>query len=159
MALVGIIAAVSGSIAYGVHHLDQNMAATEIKLAATEIARIKDKSATDIALAATEIKRVEGERRLLEERLRAEVKRYKYDLQLGHSKDYKPYRPQRSRQTKRGEEPEGRKKIPPLSLFACSFAACTVCSLYCAPVASHICTASPPPLNAPPTTFARPRRA
>ena len=60
-----------------VHHLDQNMAATEI-------ARIEDK-------AATEIKRVEGERRLSEERLRAEVDRHKYDLQLRHTQDYKPY--------------------------------------------------------------------
>ena len=65
------------SIAYGVHHLDQNMAATEI-------ARIEDK-------AAMEIKRVEGERRLSEERLRAEVDRYKYDLQLRYSQDFKSY--------------------------------------------------------------------
>ena len=45
----------------------------------------------DQRLAAKEIKRVEGERRLSEERLRAEMERYKYDLQLGHSQDYKPY--------------------------------------------------------------------
>ena len=55
VAVVGTIAAVSGSIAYGVHHLDQNVAATEI-------ARIEDKAATEVKLAATEIKRVEGER-------------------------------------------------------------------------------------------------
>ena len=41
--------------------------------------------------AATEIKRVEGERRLSEERLRAEVDRYKYDLQLRYSQDFKSY--------------------------------------------------------------------
>ena len=38
-----------------------------------------------------EIKRVEGERRLSEERLRAEVERYKYELQLRHTQDYKRY--------------------------------------------------------------------
>ena len=84
VAVVGTIAAVSGSIAYGVHHLDQNVAATEI-------ARIEDKAATEVKLAATEIKRVEGERRLSEERLRAEVDRYKYDLQLRYSQDFKSY--------------------------------------------------------------------
>jgi hypothetical protein len=41
--------------------------------------------------AATEVKRVEGERRLSEERLRAEVDRYKYDLQLRYSQDFKSY--------------------------------------------------------------------
>ena len=74
---IGVVAAVAASTAVAVHHLDQNMAATEI-------ARIEDK-------AAREIKRVEGERRLSEERLRAEVDRYKYDLQLRHTQDYKPY--------------------------------------------------------------------
>ena len=110
---IGVVAAVAASTAVAVHHLDQNMAATEIARiedkaariedkaariednAATEIARIEDKAATEIARiedkAATEIKRVEGERRLSEERLRAEVDRYKYDLQLRHTQDYKPY--------------------------------------------------------------------
>ena len=77
---IGVVAAVAGSTAVAVHHLDQ----TEIKLAATEIKRVEDKAATDVA-------RVEGERRLSEERLRAEVERYKYDLQLRHTQDYKPY--------------------------------------------------------------------
>ncbi len=88
VAVFGLMAAVSGSIAVAVHHLDQNMAATETKRiedkAATEIKRIEDKAATDIA-------RVEGERRLSEERLRAEVERYKYDLRLTHTQDFKPY--------------------------------------------------------------------
>ena len=110
---IGVVAAVAASTAVAVHHLDQNMAATEIARiedkaatetariedkaariedkAATEIARVEDKAATEIKLAATEIKRVEGERRLSEERLRAEVDRYKYDLQLRHTQDYKPY--------------------------------------------------------------------
>ena len=81
---IGVVAAVAASTAVAVHHLDQNMAATEI-------ARIEDKAATEIKRFEGEIKRVEGERRLSEERLRAEVDRYKYDLQLRHTQDYKPY--------------------------------------------------------------------
>ena len=80
VAVLGLVAAVAGSTAVAVHHLDQ----TEIKLAATEIKRIHDKAATDIA-------RVEGERRLSEERLMAEVERYKYDLRLTQTQDFKPY--------------------------------------------------------------------
>ena len=93
--IVGGVLGVASFTAVAVHHLDQNMAATEIARiedkAATETARIEDKAATEIKLAATEIKRVEGERRLSEERLRAEVDRHKYDLQLRHTQDYKPY--------------------------------------------------------------------
>ena len=70
---IGVVAAVAGSTAVAVHHLDQ-----------TEIKRVEDKAATDVA-------RVEGERRLSEERLRAEVERYKYDLRLLETEDFKPY--------------------------------------------------------------------
>lgn len=98
VAVLGLVAAVAGSTAVAVHHLDQ----TEIKLAATEIKRIHDKAATDIAQAKadvarvegerkSEVARVEGERRLSEERLRAEVERYKYDLRLTQTQDFKPY--------------------------------------------------------------------
>jgi len=94
--------------------------AAEIKLAAAgikrvegeraaEIKRVEGERAAEIKLAAAEIMRVEGERRLSEERLRAEVERYKYDLQLRHTQDYKPYQAAKGRQTKRGEEPEGRR--------------------------------------------------
>jgi hypothetical protein len=87
VAVFGLVAAVAGSTAVAVHHLDQ----TEIKLAATEIKRIHDKAATDIAQAKADVARVEGERRLSEERLRAEVERYKYDLRLTQTQDFKPY--------------------------------------------------------------------
>ncbi|KAM3572064.1 hypothetical protein VYU27_005905, partial [Nannochloropsis oceanica] len=88
VAVFGSMVAVSGSIAYGVHHFDRNMAATEIKYiedkAATEMVRIEDMAATEMVRlqnkAATDIARIEGERRLSEERLRAEVELYKYDL-------------------------------------------------------------------------------
>jgi ribosomal protein L10 len=84
VAVLGLVSAVAGSTAVAVHHLDQ----TEIKRihdkAATEIKRIHDKATADVA-------RVEGERRLSEERLRAEVERYKYDLRLTQTQDFKLY--------------------------------------------------------------------
>ena len=74
---IGVVAAVAGSIAYGVHHFDQNMAATEI-------ARIE-------AQAKAEVARIEGERKLAEQHWKAEVERYKHDLQLAYTQDYGPY--------------------------------------------------------------------
>jgi len=38
-----------------------------------------------------EIARVEGERRLAEQHWKAEVERYKQDVVLTHTEDYKPY--------------------------------------------------------------------
>ena len=52
VAVFGLMAAVSGSIALAVHHLDQDKAATEIK-------RIEDKAAMDQNMAATEMKRIQ----------------------------------------------------------------------------------------------------
>ena len=106
VAVFGLMAAVSGSTAVAVHHLEQDKAATETKRiedkAAMEIARvegefkrIEDKAATETTRiedkAATDIARVEGERRLSEEYWKAQVERYRYDLQLMHSQDYAPY--------------------------------------------------------------------
>jgi hypothetical protein len=132
VAVLGLVAAVAGSTAVAVHHLDQteikriqDKAATEIKrihekakadvaLDQTEIKRIQDKAAMEIAQAKadvarvegerkSEVARVEGERRLSEERLRAEVERYKYDLRLTQTQDFEPYQAAiRENQTKRG---------------------------------------------------------
>jgi len=52
---IGVVAAVTGSIAYGVHTYDRG-----------------------------EIKRIEGDRKLSEQFWKAEVERYKHDLQLAH---------------------------------------------------------------------------
>ena len=82
--IVGGVLGVATFTAVAVHHLDQTLAATEIKLAATEIARIQDKAATEIA-------RVEGDRKLSEQFWKAEVERHKHDLQLAHTQDYEPY--------------------------------------------------------------------
>ena len=71
--VVGGVLGVISITAVAVHHYEQDKAATEIK-------RVEG-----------EIKRVEGERKLSEERLRAEVDRYKYDLQLRYSQDFKSY--------------------------------------------------------------------
>jgi vacuolar-type H+-ATPase subunit E/Vma4 len=121
VAVLGLVAAVAGSTAVAVHHLDQTEIKrihdkatadvardqTEIKRiqdkAATEIKRIHDKAATDIAQAKADVARVEGERRLSEELLRAEVERYKYDLRLTQTQDFEPYQAAiRENQTKRG---------------------------------------------------------
>lgn len=113
VAVFGLMAAVSGSIAYGVHTYDTDKAATEMKLAKadvariegerkSEVARIHDKAATEIKLAATEIARVEdkaasevarieGDRNLSEQRWKAEVERYKYVLELAHSRNFARY--------------------------------------------------------------------
>ncbi len=109
VAVVGTIAAVSGSIAYGVHHLDQK----EIKRIEgewkTEVARIEGEWKSEVAhvqdKAETEIKRIEGERKLSELFWKAEVERYKRDLQLAHTFDYEPYQAavSQKRGKKRGE--------------------------------------------------------
>ena len=82
--VVGGVLGVISITAVAVHHYEQDKAATVIK-------RVEDMAATEVKLAATEVKRVEGERRLSEERLRAEVDRYKYDLQLRYGQDFKSY--------------------------------------------------------------------
>ena len=82
--VVGGVLGVISITAVAVHHYEQDKAATDIK-------RVEDMAATKVKLAATEVKRVEGERRLWEKRLRAEVDRYKYDLQLRYSQDFKSY--------------------------------------------------------------------
>jgi len=81
--VVGVLGVASFTAA-AVHHLDQRELAAEMK-------RVEGERAAEIKLAAAEIKRVEGERRLSEERLRAELERCKYDLQLRHTQDFKPY--------------------------------------------------------------------
>jgi hypothetical protein len=86
--VVGGVLGVISITAVAVHHYEQDKAATEIKRVegerVTEIKRVEGERVT-------EVKRVEGERRLSEERLRAEVDRYKYDLQLRYSQDFKSY--------------------------------------------------------------------
>ena len=79
--VVGAVVAVVGMTAYAVHHYDQD-----------EIKRLEDKAATEIKAAAMEIARVEGDRKLAEDNLKAEVARYKQDVVLAYSEDYKPYR-------------------------------------------------------------------
>jgi len=50
---------------------------------------------------------IEGDRKLSEQFWKAEVERYKHDLQLAHTQDYEPYQAAVSKKKKkRGEEPE-----------------------------------------------------
>jgi len=113
--VIGTVAAISGPTAVAVHSFDQgemarieDKAATEIARiedkAATEIARIEGKAATDIARiegkAATDIARIEGDRKLSEQFWKAEVERYKHDLQLAHTQDYEPYQAAVSKEKK-----------------------------------------------------------
>ncbi|TFJ83489.1 hypothetical protein NSK_005203 [Nannochloropsis salina CCMP1776] len=113
VAVLGLVAAVAGSTAVAVHHLDQTeikriheKAKADVARDQTEIKRIQDKAATEIKRihdkATADVARVEGERRLSEERLRAEVERYKYDLRLTQTQDFEPYQAAiRENQTKR----------------------------------------------------------
>ena len=90
LAVVGTIAAVSGSTAVAVrHHVDK---------AATEMARIQDKAATEIKLAAMEIAqakaevaRIESEQKAAVQFWEAQVERYKQDIKIAHTEDYAPY--------------------------------------------------------------------
>ena len=90
--VVGAVVAVVGMTAYAVHHYDQDEIKRLEEKAAMEIKRGEDKAETEIKLAAMEIARVEGDRKLAEDNLKAEVARYKQDVVLAYSEDYKPYR-------------------------------------------------------------------
>ena len=107
--IVGGVLGVATFTAVAVHHLDQTLAATEIKLAATEIARIEGERKSEVARiqdkAATEIARVEGDRKLSEQFWKAEVERHKRDLQLAHTQDFEPYQAAVSK--KKGEKRGG----------------------------------------------------
>ena len=92
--VIGTIAVVSGPTAVIVHHHDQ----TEMKLAKADVARIQDKAATEIKLAAVEVAqakaevaRIESERKAAVHFWEAQVERYKQDLEIGHTKNYAPY--------------------------------------------------------------------
>ncbi|KAM3568787.1 hypothetical protein VYU27_009095, partial [Nannochloropsis oceanica] len=76
--VVSGVLGVASLTAMAVHHIDQR-----------EIKRVEGERAAEIKSARAKIKRVEGERRLSEERLSAEVDRYKYDLQLRFTHDFK----------------------------------------------------------------------
>ena len=93
-----------------VHNYDQDKAASDI-------AHIKGERKLEIARAASDIARIEGGRKLAEQFWKGEVEGYKYDIQLAHADDYKPYQTAiserekyKKREKKRGEKPEDRRK-------------------------------------------------
>ncbi|EWM19937.1 hypothetical protein Naga_102907g1 [Nannochloropsis gaditana] len=106
---IGAVVGVAGATAVVVRTFDQteikyieSKAAAEIARvedkAAAEIARVEDKAATEIAQAKAEIAqakadvaRVEDKRTMSEMFWKAEVERFKREVQLAFTQDYEPY--------------------------------------------------------------------
>ncbi|EWM20082.1 hypothetical protein Naga_101888g1 [Nannochloropsis gaditana] len=117
---IGAVLGVAGATAVVVRTFDQTEMATEIKYvqskaaaeiaqAKAEIARVEDKAAAEIAQAkaeiaqakaeiarvedkaAAEIARVEDKRTMSEVFWKAEVERFKREVQLAYTQDYEPY--------------------------------------------------------------------
>jgi hypothetical protein len=118
---IGAVLGVAGATAVVVRTFDQSEMATEIKYieskAAAEIKHIESKAAAEIAQAkadvarvedkaAAEIKRVEDKRTMSEVFWKAEVERFKREVQLAYTQDYEPYQAALVTNVKRGEEPE-----------------------------------------------------
>ena len=99
--VVGTIAAISGPTAVAVHNYDQG----EIKRIEGEIKRIEGERKSEVARVEgdrkSEVARVEGDRKLSEQFWKAEVERYKHDLQLAHTQDYEPYQAAVSKKMKK----------------------------------------------------------
>jgi len=89
--IVGGVLGVATFTAVAVHTFDTNKAATEIAQAKAYVARVEDKAAMEIAQAKSEVARIEGDRILSDQFWKAELERYKHDLDLAHTKNYEPY--------------------------------------------------------------------
>jgi hypothetical protein len=88
---IGAVLGVAGATAVVVRTFDQteikyieSNAAAEIAQAQAEIARVEDKAAAEIA-------RVEDKRTMSEVLWKAEVERFKREVQLAYTQDYEPY--------------------------------------------------------------------
>ncbi|EWM20145.1 hypothetical protein Naga_101508g3 [Nannochloropsis gaditana] len=88
---IGAVLGVAGATAVVVRTFDQteikyieSKAAAEIAQAKAEIARVEDKAAAEIA-------RVEDKRTMSEVFWKAEVERFKREVQLAYTQDYEPY--------------------------------------------------------------------
>jgi len=92
---IGAVLGVAGATAVVVRTFDQTEMATEIKYieskAAAEIAQAKADVARVADKAAAEIKRVEDKRTMSEVFWKAEVERFKREVQLAYTQDYEPY--------------------------------------------------------------------
>jgi len=110
---IGAVLGVAGATAVVVRTFDQSEMATEIARVQGEIKRIEDKGAAEIKhieskaaaeiaqakadvarvedKAAAEIKRVEDKRTMSEVFWKAEVERFKREVQLAYTQDYEPY--------------------------------------------------------------------
>ncbi|EWM20019.1 hypothetical protein Naga_102286g1 [Nannochloropsis gaditana] len=95
---IGAVLGVAGATAVVVRTFDQteikyvqSKAAAEIAQAKAEIARVEDKAAAEIAQAKADIARVEDKRTMSEVFWKAEVERFKREVQLAYTQDYEPY--------------------------------------------------------------------
>src|SRR6056297_2865851 len=88
---IGAVVGVAGATAVVVRTFDQTEMATEIKYieskAAAEIARVEDKAAAEIAQAKADVARVEDKRTMSEVFWKAEVERFKREVQLAFTQD------------------------------------------------------------------------
>ena len=89
--IIGAVLGIAGATAIVVRAFDQSeikriesRAAAEIAQAKADVARVEDK-------AAAEIKRVEDKRTMSEVFWKAEVERFKRELQLAYTQDYEPH--------------------------------------------------------------------
>lgn len=92
---IGAVLGVAGATAVVVRTFDQTEMATEIKYvqskAAAEIAQAKAEIARVEDKAAAEIARLEDKRTMSEVFWKAEVERFKREVQLAYTQDYEPY--------------------------------------------------------------------
>src|SRR6056297_3995590 len=99
---IGAVLGVAGATAVVVRTFDrteikyiESKAAAEIARvedkAAAEIARVEDKAAAEIAQAKADVARVEDKRTMSEVFWKAEVERFKREVQLAFTQDYEPY--------------------------------------------------------------------
>ena len=116
---IGAVLGVAGATAVVVRTFDQSeikhiesKAAAEIAQAKADVARVEDKAAVEVAQAkadvarvedkaAVEIKRVEDKRTMSEVFWKAEVERFKREVQLAYTQDYMPYQTAISEQKKK----------------------------------------------------------
>ena len=99
---IGAVVGIAGATAVVVRTFDrteikyiESKAAAEIARvedkAAAEIARVEDKAAAEIAQAKADIARVEDKQTMSEMFWKAEVERFKREVQLAFTQDYEPY--------------------------------------------------------------------
>ena len=91
---IGAVLGVAGATAVVVRTFDKSEIATEIKY-------VESKAAAEIAQAKADVARVEDKRTMSELFWKAEVERFKREVQLAYTQDYMPYQTAISEQKKK----------------------------------------------------------